>query len=641
MQFKHPEILYALLLLLIPIIVHLFQLRRFQKVPFTNVAFLKEITLQTRKSSTLKKWITLITRLLLLGAIIIAFSQPYTSKKKRFSSKEETVIYLDNSFSMQAKGERGPLLKRSIQELIENLDESEPISIITNTKQFKNTTISAIKNDLLQLGYSSNQLKYNNALLQAKNSFKKDENSIKNLILISDFQRQDEVFNPLSDSLINLNLVKLSPVKTSNLGVDSLFVSDISSTNTELSVVLKNQGEPAIDVPVSLYNNNTLLAKSSLDIETETTAKFTIPTNSKIEGKIVIQDTELQYDNTLFFNFNEPETINVLSINNTNDTFLKRVFNNSEFNYKSVSNNNINYNDLENQNLIIVNELNTLPNSLITALLSFERKGGTLLIIPSNEIDLSSYNQLFINISSNIFSTLIKQEKRITKINFSHPLFKGVFSKTISNFQYPKVNHYYQLSSSGYSKILEYEDNSAFLLNKNNLFAFTASLNIDNSNFVNSPLIVPTIYNIGKQSLMLSEPYYTIGMENKIDVKTRLKQDEILTLEKEDIKVIPKQQTYRNRVSLVTSETPEIAGIYQIKNNDNSIENISFNYNRKESNLDYINLNEFPNVNISNSVSEIINTIKSNTKVNELWKWFIIFALVLLIFEMLILKFFK
>ena len=39
MQFKNPEILYALFLLLIPIIVHLFQLRKFQKVTFTNVAF--------------------------------------------------------------------------------------------------------------------------------------------------------------------------------------------------------------------------------------------------------------------------------------------------------------------------------------------------------------------------------------------------------------------------------------------------------------------------------------------------------------------------------------------------------------------------------------------------------------------------
>ncbi|MFN3968968.1 BatA domain-containing protein, partial [Flavobacterium sp.] len=43
MQFKHPEILYFLFLLVIPILVHLFQLRRFKKEYFTNVQFLKEL----------------------------------------------------------------------------------------------------------------------------------------------------------------------------------------------------------------------------------------------------------------------------------------------------------------------------------------------------------------------------------------------------------------------------------------------------------------------------------------------------------------------------------------------------------------------------------------------------------------------
>jgi hypothetical protein len=41
MQFKYPEILWGLLLLLIPILIHLFQLRRFKKTLFTNVKFLK------------------------------------------------------------------------------------------------------------------------------------------------------------------------------------------------------------------------------------------------------------------------------------------------------------------------------------------------------------------------------------------------------------------------------------------------------------------------------------------------------------------------------------------------------------------------------------------------------------------------
>ena len=151
MQFKHPELLYALFLLLIPIIVHLFQLRKFQKVAFTNVAFLKEATLQTRKSSQIKKWLILLTRLLLLAALVFAFAQPFTSKSNSFKTEKETVIYLDNSFSMQAKGNQGELLKRAIQDIITNVPEDENISIITNDDVFKNTSLKAIKNDLLEL----------------------------------------------------------------------------------------------------------------------------------------------------------------------------------------------------------------------------------------------------------------------------------------------------------------------------------------------------------------------------------------------------------------------------------------------------------------------------------------------------------
>ena len=169
MQFKHPEILYALCLLIIPIIIHLFQLRRFQKEAFTNVAFLKQVVIQTRKSSQLKKWLTLLTRMVLLACVIIAFAQPFTSKSTTFSTTPETVIYLDNSFSLQAKGEQGELLKRAVQDMIDEINPDDKISILTNDAVFKNTTIKTIQNDLLQLEYASNQMPYDAALLKSKN----------------------------------------------------------------------------------------------------------------------------------------------------------------------------------------------------------------------------------------------------------------------------------------------------------------------------------------------------------------------------------------------------------------------------------------------------------------------------------------
>src|SRR5574343_613731 len=145
MQFKHPEILYFLLLLIVPILVHLFQLRRFKKQEFTNVKLLKELEIQTRKSSTIKKWLLLATRLLLLAALIIAFAQPFFKSKEANKQNNELIVVLDNSFSMQAQGNKGELLKRAIQEILENTPENQQLSVITNDQNFYDSYIKSIK----------------------------------------------------------------------------------------------------------------------------------------------------------------------------------------------------------------------------------------------------------------------------------------------------------------------------------------------------------------------------------------------------------------------------------------------------------------------------------------------------------------
>ena len=254
MQFKHPELLYALLLLIIPIIVHLFQLRRFQKEAFTNVQFLKEITLQTRKSSQLKKWLILFTRLLLLTCVIIAFAQPYFSNSKSYNTKTETVIYLDNSFSLQAKGSNGTLLNGAIQDIIKTLADNENITLFTNDITYKNTTLNAIKNNLIKMSHSSNQLTYDAVVLKGKKEFSKDNSTLKNLVLISDFQQKNEPLSFETDSLIDIKLVQLEPINSKNINIDSVFISKIEAETIELTVTLKNQGNPIESLPISLFN---------------------------------------------------------------------------------------------------------------------------------------------------------------------------------------------------------------------------------------------------------------------------------------------------------------------------------------------------------------------------------------------------
>lgn len=642
MQFKNPEILYALLLLIIPIIVHLFQFRRFEKVAFTNVQFLKNITLQTRKSSQIKKWLTLLTRLLLLACIIIAFAQPYQANINSFTTKNETVIYLDNSFSMQAKGDNGTLLNTAVQDLIEHVDENETLSLFTNDLSFYNTSIKAIKNDLIQLSHSPNQLDYDAVVLKGINAFSKDKGSIKNLILISDFQQKKDGLTLQNDSLVNYRLVQLHPKDKGNISIDSLYISKNNVETLELTVVLSNQGNPIETLPISLFEDNQLIAKSAVTIDNKTESIFTIPNDEAFKGKVTIDDASLNYDNTLYFNLDEKERIKILVISEANTDFLRRLYTDDEFDLTIVNYNELNYNSIIDQNLIVLNELKNIPNAMTTSLNSFSDDGGSILIIPSNESDLSSYNQLLNTFFLPNFSSLISTEKRITKINFSHPLLTNVFDKKVDNFQYPKVNSYYSLSNPSFTRILSFEDDTAFLTQShNNVYAFSASLEEDNSNFKNSPLIVPVLYNIGKQSLKLPQLYYTIGTKNTIDINIRLGQDEILKLDNAEASIVPLQQTYSHKVQLITDEYPNTAGIFKLKSQDNVVRHLSYNYNRNESNPNYINLSQVTNSVKNNSVASAIDDIKSTTNVNELWKWFVIFAIAFLIIEMLILKFLK
>ncbi|WP_406684116.1 BatA domain-containing protein [Seonamhaeicola sp. MEBiC1930] len=641
MQFKHPELLYALFLLLIPIIVHLFQLRRFKKEAFTNVAFLKEIKQNSRKSSQIKKWLILFTRLLLLAALVLAFAQPFHSKQSNFKTEKETVIYIDNSFSMQAKGSQGELLKRALQDIVGNINETETVSIIANNKVFKNTTIKAVKNDLLKLDYVPNQLNLESVFLKCKTLFSKDKNTLKNIVFISDFQQNKFDFTPKPDSLTKLHFVKLSPINTNNISVDSTYISQTTAASLELSVVLKNSGTAIENLPISLFDGENLIAKTSITLNKQEETTFTIPANKPIDGTITISDANLKFDNSLYFNLNQSSKINVLAVNEKDGSFLKRIFTNNEFNYTSTSVNELNYNLIDKNHLIVLNELNQIPNSLISAINHFTNQGGHLIIIPSEDIHIPSYNTLLVNYNSS-FKNLINTEKRITAINYSHPLYKkGVFEKQVSNFQYPKVNNFYDINSNNLASILSFEDNKPFLFQNKNAYIFSSALNKTNSNFKNWSLIVPTFYNIAKQSLKTPKLYYTIGNENSFEVETQLQQDDILSLEHNGISIIPRQKYFNDKVSINTSETPDMANIYSIKNRNETLKKVSYNYGRSESQLVYQNISNLKNITLSNSIAEVFNTLKSDTKINALWKWFVIFALVMLIVEMLILKYFK
>ena len=640
MQFQHPELLYALFLLLIPIFIHLFQLRRFKQVEFTNVAFLKKVSIQTRKSSQLKKWITLLLRLLALACIIIAFAQPFPATKTALNTEKETVLYIDNSFSMQAKGTNGPLLNRSLQELYNLQIPSEKISWFTNDYTRKNASLQDFKSEILSVSYSQGQLSLSEVILKANQLFSDSEASDKRLILISDFQ-QNETF-PEAPENVTINTVQLQPVNTNNIAVDSVYISSKNGNNIQLKVDVSASGDVPESVPVSLFNGKTLVAKTAVDFSANNTntTVFDIENTSDFKGRLEITDPNLPYDNNLFFSINAPKKIKVLSINEADSGFLQRLFNQEEFEYTQQTQNSLNYNEIPNKDFIVINGLTSIPASLVTAIQSFSANGGSVLVIPSEQAEINDYNNLLATLGMGSFSGKISSEKQITQIVFDHPLYQNVFEKRVVNFQYPTVNSYYQANTNATS-VLNYEDGKPFIFQKNNTYFLSAPINLENSNFQNSPLIVPTFYNMAQQSLALPNLYYTIGKQNNFDVPIQLMEDEILKIKDSSNVFIPLQQTKANKVAVTTIEEPATSGTYDIVKETDFITNISYNFNRNESYLQYLNTENWNGVNNNASISELFESITEANNINSFWKWFVIFAVLFLLIEMLVLKFFK
>lgn len=642
MQFKHPEILYFLFLLVIPVLVHLFQLRRFKKEYFTNVRFLKEISIQTRKSSQLKKWLLLLTRLLLLFCLIFAFAQPFFKAKDNKNATNELIIVLDNSFSMQAKGQKGELLRHAVQELLENTPETQNFTLLTNDEAFYNTDIKSIQKELQNLKYSASSFQLNEVLTKVKAKktvFNRD------LIVITDAVKLKSNQLKSIDSTMNAYFILSESEQKSNASVDSVYINQRMENFYEITINLSAHGSFEEEIPVALYNNENLVAKTQVKFDSpKKSINLTIP-NGTFNGYVAIEDNRLTYDNYYYFNIQKPKKTNVLSIGESTKTnFLSKIYTAAEFNYANSEIKTLDYNSIDKQDAIVLNELADIPNALQTTLKSFIGKGGQVIVIPSSSGDLMSYNTFLNKLGGVQYGALEKTVKNITSISFAHPLYQGVFEKKTDNFQYPNTHSRLTLKSK-YPTILGYEDQTPFLTSISNdlgaVYVFSAALNKENSNFQNSPLIVFTFYNMAQNSFKSGVVALPVGKNSTFVVDAELGKDDILTIANKEGAFIPSQQLLNNKVKITFGEMPTEAGNYNLLKKEELLQTIGFNYERTEGDLSQDNSSLLDDFERIDSVETVFNKLQTERTDQQIWKWFVWLTLLFLILELLIQKFVK
>ena len=648
MQFKNPEILYFFWILIIPILVHLFQLQKFVKVPFTNVAFLKKIIQDSRQSSRIKKWLILSIRMLLFLAILFIFSQPYFSNKNA-TKLQHFWIYLDNSLSMQARGEKGILLPIAVNEIIESVPQQSTFTLLTNDNFHEEISYLEFKKTLLNIQNTAKIVDLNSVFLKINSISKNKIKTSNEIILISDFQY--DYNNKFTNVTPSFTAIKLQESQKSNLSIDSIFISNNANQNLTISVVLKNQGASKDNVPIAIFNDEKLISKQLFSVGKDTlkTVTFSIQNQEKIKGKVEITFSDtFGFDNIFYFTVNSTKKSNVLAIGNETD-FLSKIYTEDEFNLVQNTLQNVNYNILKKQQLIILYELENIPETLSNSLQVFSNNGGTVVIVPNSNSSIFSYNNFLQNLTSAKIDSKIIDNLKITNINFNHPFFQNVFSKKVNNFQYPTVNQFFTFQSKNSSEIITFENNSPFLIQikaaNRSIYLFSSAINKKNSNLLNSPLIVPIFFNFGKFSFQHSQLYYYLEKENQIDVEIQLQKDEILEISNSNSTFIPSQQVFQNKVKITTIEQPLEAGFYNIQRKKEINEIIAFNMPKEESILQFLDIStlkdESNDINISSSISTAFQKMNKKNEVQWLWKWFLALAIVSLLLEILILKFYK
>ncbi len=307
--------------------------------------------------------------------------------------------------------------------------------------------------------------------------------------------------------------------------------------------------------------------------------------------------------------------------------------------------------------VVILANVPQLDNTTILKLQRFVAEGGGLMVFLGDNVDLRNYNELLqkklnLPLLSEVHGGIRKDQfYTIDKVDFSHPIFYGVFENKKRQFISPHIQRYVQIKSGKpVDKIMEYGNGEPFLFEskykQGRIMYFTTSIAPEWSDLVFKGIFVPTIYRgvvylAGGTSEEKTE--FLIGDEIVYQPEKNLRSSEFI-LEKPDgrqTKIKPEisQGTYLLRI-----KDTDLPGIYKLFVGSQLINQWAVNYNSEELKTEKFEIDTLsevlPEVQITkiDNIEEMPDKLTESRFGQELWKYFVALALILMIGEMLLIK---
>jgi hypothetical protein len=681
MNFLFPTFLIGLAAIAIPIIIHLFNFRKYKKVYFTNVQFLKELKQESDNKSKLKEWLILAMRILAISCLVFAFAQPFIPGKVKTIQGEKAIsIYIDNSFSMESTNKKGTLLENSktlATEIVNTFNASDKFQLLTNDFEGKHQRFISKEEFVEQL----NDVKISSATKSISDVIKRQQDFLQNssaknkrIFLLSDFQKNTSVISKSDiDTSISISCIPIISSEVNNVYIDSVwFETPVQQYETQQiihAIVINKSNKDIENGSLKLYINDAQVSLSSFNVSAgnkkDVSISFTVKFKGINKGVLKIEDYPITYDDNFFFSFNAQTTINTLLINGkdtkTAGNFKSLMQNDSLFVYKENSDASIDYSVFSKTNIIVLNELNTITSGLTSELQKFVNAGGSVVIFPNKKSDIISYNAAFQTLLLPQIIKLDTTNIKTQSINFEQGLYEGVFDKVDQRMDLPKVFEHFEFTktTNNNSQGLVLLQNGQFLISLNTLgngkvYVFSIPSDETSSNLLKHALFVPTLIKMAILSLKPSPVYYKTALNEVIALNSTSNfSDKPLHIVKDDKKVdvIPEHRLLNNTTALYTQNQITEAGHYNVEENNVIIKDLAFNFDRKESDMNFMTQEDLQkqidekglkNVSVIElNEKSLTNALQEVNDGKKLWKLFLILALMFLAAEILIIRIFK
>ena len=696
MSFLNPLFLIALVSVGIPLLIYMLNLRKPKRIRFSTLAFFESLKSTSLRKIKIKRWLLMAIRMLAVAALAFALAHPFLPSGAGLMATGEPAvvgIIIDNSPSMEQIDRNGPYIEQAkeIASDIIDLQDSDD-RIVLNVTNGESLTLpyltpSAAAREVTELETVTAGNYLNRTINQTIQQLSSATEPNKLLYIISDGQAsQMSVMEELSQAEpydINLQFIGLGEADPSNVGIDNVSLEKADGDNLIRGVVKNYGGQQTGSQFLNVYMGNELLAQQVYDIAGGGSEEFLfeLPESNDrfVRIKLEIEGDELVFDNVYYAAVELPEERNVLYVGDNRSqsgefrSYLRPLLEASEQNsdrlqYDFETADDLMPDQFEGADAIVFDGIESIPDYLSQAVIERVQAGAGLLLIPAASGDIQNYNRLLALSDAGRYSSIFgsygsfDRNDQLAPPESGHPILEALFDRQEGEdlrVNLPELYYYYGINTvegRATAPILSTRTGNIILnevaVGNGTLIYSAIGSDPGWSNFPVKPLFAPVFYRTveylasGEEAEMNR---HVLG--SAFDITLSGAATGAVELQSDGEQIIPTtRQTFSGLNVFYLGEEWE-PGWKAIQFGDERILFAS-NLNAIESQLESFNAQEltellgtfFTSVNVSYAESdrqERLVGLQAASVGKDIWYWFIIVAIILLIAESLVSRHYK